>query len=142
MWCRAAAASGFRTLGLEGFLVDDGAVYPALSRIADASGQTADDAARWLVGLLEGPWADPPTAGDQLHSDASGRHMVVVVIDEATQDGRVHLFERDGEWVAECLLCEEWVATGPDRRTIAERFGRHLQHDPPHAARCVARRRR
>ena len=58
---RAAAATGTRTLGLENILVDDGAVFPALSRIADASGQTTDNAARCVVGLLEGPCADPPT---------------------------------------------------------------------------------
>lgn len=79
---RAAAAAGIRTLGLEGFLVDEDWVYPALSRIADASNLSATEAAHRLLGLLEGDWADAPTASDQLHGDAMGRHMVVVVLEE------------------------------------------------------------
>jgi hypothetical protein len=32
--------------------------------------------------LLAGAWREEPTPEDQMHSDASGRHMVVVVFDD------------------------------------------------------------
>lgn len=77
-----AAALGVKPLGLEGFLVSDEAVYPAMSRIADASSVPDSEAASWLRSLLTGPWATAPAPSDQIHGDATGRHMVVVVLGE------------------------------------------------------------
>jgi hypothetical protein len=48
-----------------------------------------------------------------------------------TDAQRVHIFENgDGNWWAECLLCEQWVSTSNATRGEAEeKFGRHLQND-------------
>jgi hypothetical protein len=67
-------------LGLEGFIVDDESVYPALSRIADFSRLTPEEAAGEALALVNGPWRLPPTPSDQMHSEARGRHMIVVVL--------------------------------------------------------------
>ncbi len=61
-------------------MVDDEAVYPALSRIADFSRLTPEEAAEEVLALIDGPWRLPPTASDQMHSDAGGRHVIVAVI--------------------------------------------------------------
>ena len=63
---REAQRRGVRVLGLEGFLVSDDAVYPALSRIADFSDETAAHAAERAQELLSGAWITPPTSDDQM----------------------------------------------------------------------------
>ena len=47
---------------------------------------------------------------------------------------RVRVLENaDGDWWAECLVCEAWVsASNATRRDAEQSFGRHLQND--HAA--------
>jgi hypothetical protein len=72
---------GVRVLGLEGFLVDDDSVFPALSRIADFSAETGvgTSCARARA-LLTGPWQTPPTSDDQMLQTARGRNMVAVVL--------------------------------------------------------------
>jgi hypothetical protein len=77
-----AARRGVKVLGLEAFVISDATVYPALSRIADLSAASASDAADEAKRLLEGAWATAPTTEDQLHSDASGRYMLAVVLDQ------------------------------------------------------------
>jgi hypothetical protein len=44
---------------------------------------------------------------------------------------RVHVFlHEDGDWWAECLICQAWVSTSNATRRAAEQsFGRHLQND-------------
>jgi hypothetical protein len=69
-----------KVLGLEGFLVRDDSVYPALSRIANFSADSATDADHRARYLLAGPCAAPPTAVDQMHSGASGRYMLAVAL--------------------------------------------------------------
>ena len=71
---------GVRVLGLEGFLIGDGAVYPALSRVADFSDASPRDAVAQAKHLLEGAWASAPTTDDQMQSAASGRYMLAVVL--------------------------------------------------------------
>jgi len=78
----AADQNGVRVLGLEGFIINEVTVYPALSRIADFSNDTPGAAARRARELLAGTWAGPPTADDQMHSEAAGRHMIAVVLDD------------------------------------------------------------
>ena len=70
-----------QVLGLEGFLIDDAGTYPALSRIADFSADTPDVANRKALALLTGDWATAPSHGDQMHAEATGRHMFAVVLD-------------------------------------------------------------
>lgn len=77
-----AQALGVGVLGLEGFLIDEGATYPALGRIADFSYDTPEKAAQQACELLAGSWADAPTPSDQMNSRATGRHMVAVVLDD------------------------------------------------------------
>jgi len=62
-----AERGGVRVLGLEGFLVDDESVFPALSRVADFSAESGV-ATTWerARALLTGPWRTPPTPGDQM----------------------------------------------------------------------------
>jgi hypothetical protein len=76
-----AAERGVRVLGMEGFLIADDAVYPALSRIADLSSAAPPTAAARARSLLSGPWALPPTPEDQMAADAYGRYVVAVVLD-------------------------------------------------------------
>lgn len=77
-----AERRGVKVLGLDGFLVSEDAVYPALSRIADFSRCSATEAEDRARSLLTGEWASPPTAADQMHSEASGRYMVDIVLDD------------------------------------------------------------
>ena len=73
---------GVRILGLEGFLIADDATYPSLDRIADFSDEhDAGRSARWARELIHGDWRAPPRPGDAMHSAASGRYMLVVVLD-------------------------------------------------------------
>jgi hypothetical protein len=67
-------------LGLEGLIDSDEAVYPALSRIADFSDDPSDVAAHKAIALLSGEWSQGPKPADQMHSEASGRHMIAVVL--------------------------------------------------------------
>ena len=73
---------GIKVLGLDGFLIDGEVVYPALSRIADFSADSPTGAYERAKELLRGQWVLPPTQADQMHSEARGRHMVDVVLDE------------------------------------------------------------
>lgn len=59
------------------------AVYPSLDRIADYSAAGAGEGASAARALLTDAWAEPPTPGHQMLSEATGRHMVVVVIEDA-----------------------------------------------------------
>jgi hypothetical protein len=77
-----AAKRNVRILGLEGFLIDDTGIYPALSRIADFSSDAPEVANRKALALLNGEWAIAPTPADQMSSEATGRHMLAVVVDE------------------------------------------------------------
>jgi hypothetical protein len=83
-----AERRGVGVLGLEGFLLNDGDVYPSLDRIADYSvlarssnfvAMSSDKARE----LLAGPWHAAPTPSEQMHPAATGRHMIVVVFDES-----------------------------------------------------------
>lgn len=76
-----AVARGVRVLGMEGFLITDDAVYPALSRIVDLSSAELASAVARARSLLRGPWATPPTTEDQMAAEASGRYVVAVVLD-------------------------------------------------------------
>jgi hypothetical protein len=76
-----ADLSQFRILGLEGFMVSDAFVYPALSRIADFSAiRAVGESAAAARALVTGSWRSPPGPHDQISREATGRHMVVVVI--------------------------------------------------------------
>ena len=82
-----ARRRGLGVLGLEGFLIDDDYVYPALSRIANFSrdGRTAAPGfVEWsteqATALLNGPWRSPPLPEDQMNADAHGRHMIAIVL--------------------------------------------------------------
>jgi hypothetical protein len=77
-----AELEGFRLLGLEGFLVDEAGVYPAIGRIADFSSASPEVAVQCARELLAGSWATPPTASDQMHPEAIGRHMIAVAFDD------------------------------------------------------------
>ncbi|MGH9231366.1 MAG: hypothetical protein ACRD07_22000, partial [Acidimicrobiales bacterium] len=67
-----AERQGIRILGLEGFLIADDGVYPALSRLADSSDVTdAQQSAALARELILGPWRTPPTPVDQM----SERHV-------------------------------------------------------------------
>jgi hypothetical protein len=56
-------------------------VYPALSRNCRPSRElTPDESAEGALALIEGPWRHPPTPIDRTHSEAAGRHMIVVVL--------------------------------------------------------------
>lgn len=76
-----ATLRGVKVLGLEGFLIGEAEIFPALGRIADFSHDPVAVANRKALDLLRGEWAAPPTAADQMHSDATGRYMVAVVLD-------------------------------------------------------------
>lgn len=78
-----AEQRGIRVLGMEGFLVDEvsDTVFPALGRVTDFAGSPPSPAVDAARRLLNGPWATSPTPdGDQIHPEARGRHMVVVVL--------------------------------------------------------------
>jgi hypothetical protein len=83
-----AERRGVGILGLEGFLVSESTVYPALSRIADFSRSGTSDlgfvrrSAAEARHLLAGEWSPPPGPTDQIHPDATGRYMLAVVLDE------------------------------------------------------------
>jgi hypothetical protein len=77
-----ASRRDIKVLGLEGFLIGDGGTYPALSRIADFSDDAPEVANRKAIELLTGEWANTPTAADQMSSEASGQHMIAVVLDD------------------------------------------------------------
>jgi hypothetical protein len=79
---REANRLGVRVLGMEGFIINDRFTYPALSRIADFSNDPAEAASRKAIDLLTGEWASPPTAADQMDSEAQGRHMIAIVLEE------------------------------------------------------------
>ncbi len=76
-----AAQKNIKVLGLDGFLVGDAGIYPALSRIVDFSDDTLDVANRKALALLAGDWANAPDADDQMHGEAAGRYMLSVVLD-------------------------------------------------------------
>jgi hypothetical protein len=76
-----AARRNVKVLGLEGFLIDDAGTYPALSRIADFSADASDVANDKALALLRGDWATAPTIADQMNAEATGRHMLAVVLD-------------------------------------------------------------
>jgi hypothetical protein len=75
-----AEQASVRLLGMEGFLVGGGNVYPSMSRITDYSAAadpgTAYAAAR---ALLAGAWVSFP---DDLHGDAKGDYMIDLVVAE------------------------------------------------------------
>jgi hypothetical protein len=74
-----------RLVGMEGFVVDDesDAVFPALGRITDFVGASPASSVTAARRLLTGSWSTAPSPGpDQIHADARGRHMVVVVLHE------------------------------------------------------------
>lgn len=76
-----ARAMGLRLLGMEAFVVADGAVYPAMSRIADFSGAGfSGDPFEVACALLAEGWSLPP---DDVHPDASGEYMIDLVVDDA-----------------------------------------------------------
>ena len=78
-----AERQGIRILGLEGFLIAEDAVYPALSRVADFSDVAdAQESAALARALVLGAWRTPPTPADQMSEAASGRHMLDIVLDE------------------------------------------------------------
>lgn len=77
-----AEGQGLTVLGMEGFLVSGQNVYPALSRIADFSGNTGPESIARARALLAGPWASPPTSADQMHPAATGTHVITVVLSE------------------------------------------------------------
>jgi hypothetical protein len=86
-----AERRGVGILGLEGFLLNDGDVYPSLDRIADfsvlaRSSNFVEKSAAKARELLAGPWHAAPTPSEQMHPAATGRHMVVVVFDESVID--------------------------------------------------------
>jgi hypothetical protein len=69
-----AHESGFRLLGLEGFIVDAaGTVFPELNRIADFSQRAEVDAFATATALLTGQWSAPP---EDVHPEASGIYMI------------------------------------------------------------------
>lgn len=77
-----AERRGVGILGLEGFLIDED-IYPSLDRIADFS--SLGDASEFVTKsaarareLLNGPWRLPPGPANQMHSEATGQHMIVV----------------------------------------------------------------
>lgn len=76
-----AAQKNVKVLGLDGFLVGDTGIYPALSRIADFSDDTLDVANRKALALLAGEWANAPDGDDQMHGEATGRYMLSVVLE-------------------------------------------------------------
>jgi len=77
-----AERQSVRVLGLEGFIINDKTAYPALGRIADFSNDNPEASAQRARDLLAGAWRQPPTADDQMHSEAVGRHMIAVVLDD------------------------------------------------------------
>jgi hypothetical protein len=76
-----AVQKNVKVLGLDGFLVGDTGIYPALSRIADFSDDALDVANRKALALLAGDWATAPDAEEQMHSGAAGRYVLSVVLD-------------------------------------------------------------
>jgi hypothetical protein len=77
-----AERQGIRILGLEGFLINDDGVYPALSRVADFSDVTdVQQSAALARELILGAWRTPPTLADQMSESATGRHMLSIVLD-------------------------------------------------------------
>jgi hypothetical protein len=76
-----ATRRNIQVLGLEGFLIDDAGTYPAISWIADFSADTPDVANRKALALVTGDLATAPSDGDQMHAEATGRHMLAVVLD-------------------------------------------------------------
>lgn len=77
-----AERKGVRILGLEGFLIGEDGVYPALSRVADLSDVTdARQSAALARELVLGAWRTPPSPADQMSEAASGRHMLDIVLD-------------------------------------------------------------
>ena len=53
-------------LGMEGFKVGASGISPAMSRIADYSGGSAEEAYSAACALLVGDWAEPPTTFTQM----------------------------------------------------------------------------
>ena len=76
-----AAQKNVKVLGLDGFLVGDTGIYPALSRIVDFSDDALDIANCKALALLAGEWANAPDGDDQMHGEATGRYMLSVVLD-------------------------------------------------------------
>jgi hypothetical protein len=77
-----AERQGIRILGLEGFLIAEDCVYPALSRVADFSDVAdAQQSAALARELVLGAWRTPPTPADQMSEEANGRHMLAIVLD-------------------------------------------------------------
>jgi hypothetical protein len=79
-----AERHGSTVLGLEGFLISERTVYPALSRVADFSGDSGPESIAHARALLAGPWALPPTPADQMHPAATGSHVITVVLTKPT----------------------------------------------------------
>jgi hypothetical protein len=67
-----------KLLGMEGFIVGESGIYPAMSR-TDFSKASATDAYSAARALLAGDWAEPP---DDVHSDAKGDYMIDLVVDD------------------------------------------------------------
>jgi hypothetical protein len=80
-----AERRGVRVLGFEAFLVDGQDVYPSISRITDYSGLPADETWKRARQALEGEWRLPPTSSDQMNSEAKGRYMIAVTLDEPSK---------------------------------------------------------
>jgi hypothetical protein len=69
---------------LEGFLVSDDAIYPSLTsdrRSVEFADRFAHAAAEARA-VVNGPWHIPPGPDDQMHADATGRHVITVVLAE------------------------------------------------------------
>jgi hypothetical protein len=66
-----------KLLGMEGFIVGESGIYPAMSRITDYSKASATEVYSAARALLAGDWAEPP---DDVHSDAEGDYMIDLVV--------------------------------------------------------------
>ena len=76
-----ATRTGVKVLGLESYLIGEDAVYPDLSRIADFSHDPSDVAAQKATRVAERRMVRAARKlPDQMHSEASGRHMMAVVL--------------------------------------------------------------
>lgn len=75
-----AERRGIAVLGFEGFLIDGTAIYPSISRISNYSGLAKDETWDRAREDLLSEWRLPPTASDQMHSQAKGRYMLAVTL--------------------------------------------------------------
>ncbi|MEO6712329.1 MAG: hypothetical protein ABIM89_02740 [Mycobacteriales bacterium] len=75
-----AQGRGLPLLGMEGFVVGESGVYPAMSRIADFSYDSfAGDPYECARTLLNGEWSSPP---EDVHPDAEGDYMIDIVVED------------------------------------------------------------